>query len=282
VIAIAYPRGTLCALAGIFLVLGYYLRAERMASAGRTAEGISIDYLPDDSRYWTSRPRTLIGIGLSALCLVASSLADGGINDPWEWGFRPFGALAGAGAFAMLLLGCIFLWRHWREAIDDLREPRDMSRQFTQHPDASERYAMAPMRGRLLKEGLIALSAVLFVVWVAKQLGIVPERLLENPVVEAIISHVVWIIIVAFLILLWTTRSRMAVIFRMAVMLIFSLIILSGGGYFVFWVAAQTAPVLVALCMGIVALNFVFFYRMERAAEANERSSAPASSTRVL
>jgi hypothetical protein len=281
-IAIAYPRGTLCALAGVFLVLGYYLRAQRRASPDCIRDGIRIAYPLDDSRYWTSRPRTLIGIGLSALCLVASSLADGGINNPWEWGFRPFGALAGTGAFALLLLGCIFLWRHWREAIDDLREPRDTFRRLPQELAASERYAMAPMRGGLLKESLIALSAILFVVWVAKQLGIVPERLLENPVLEVIISHVVWIIIVAFLILLWTTRSRIAVVFRMAVMLIFSLIILSGGGYFVFWVAAQTAPVLVALCMGIVALNFVFFYRMERAAEANERSSAPASSTLVL
>ena len=262
---IAYPRGTLCAGLGLFLALGYYLLREKARRNRHCVSQTDGLYPATDSRYWTSRPDLLIGISMSALFLAAAMIADLASWDALDWGLRMLFALLGAGAFAMLLVGCIFLWRHWVEAIGELRErPPDLFRQFTQTEDKSGRYAMAPMRSHLLLQSFLGLCAIFFVAWVAAKLGIVPERLLDNPVLGAIYDHIVWIFILTFVIVLWTTRSRFAALLRLAVLLVFSLIIVAATIFFVYWLASMSAPFVVILCVCIVALNIVFFYRLER------------------
>jgi len=263
---VAYPRGTLCAGLGLLLVFGYYLLGERTRRYGTAASRATESYPASDSRYWTSRPDLLIGVSMSALFLAAAMVADLVSGDALEWALRMFCALLGAAAFTMLLVGCIFLGRHWIEAIGELRErPPDLCEQFTQTEAESGRYAMAPMRSHLLRQSLLGLCAMFFVAWVAAKLGIMPERLLDNPVVGAIYGHLVWIFILTFVVVLWTTRGRFAALLRLAVLLIFSLIIVPATLFFVSWLASLSGLLVVILCASIVALNIVFFYRLERA-----------------
>jgi hypothetical protein len=261
---LAYPRGTLCAALGLFVVFAYYVRRERT----KTQRGIAPppdDYPLTDSRYWTSRRDVLVGASLSALFLAVVSGADLNTFDPLDCGLRILIVFMGAAAFGTLLLGCISLWHHWTEAVYDLRErPPDLFRQFTRRPEASEREQMAPMRSGLLLKSLLAFIAILLASWLAARFGIVPERLLENPLLGAIYSDILWIFILTFVVVLWTTRSRIAAVFRVGVLLVLSLIILSATIFLAYWIASESAPALVAFCAGIVVLNFVFYYRFER------------------
>lgn len=265
-INIAYPCGTICAGLGLFSTLGYYLLRERARKYGRFVSQPDGLYPATDSRYWTSRPDFLIGLSLSALFLGATAVSDLASKDPLDWGLHIFFVLFGAAAFMTLLLGCIFLWRHWTEAISQLRErPPDLFEQSTQMADDANRYAMAPLRSQLLRQSFLGMCAILFVGWIAMKSGIMPERVLDNPVVGLIFGHVVWIFILAFVIVLWTTRGRAAAWIRLLVLLGFSAVIVSSTIFFVYWLASESAPLVVILCAGIVALNIVFFFRLERA-----------------
>src|SRR5262249_7429708 len=161
-------------------------------------------YPATDSRYWTSRPDVLIGISLSAVFIMTTVVADLASIDPSDLSLRMLFALLGAAAFTTLLLGCIFLWRHLIEVIRELREPPpDLFEQFTHTVDKSERYALVPLRSHLLWHSLLGVCAILLVGWVAAKLGIIPERLLDHPVVGAIYGHILWIFILTFVIVLW-------------------------------------------------------------------------------
>jgi hypothetical protein len=218
----------------------------------------------------------LMGASLSAFFLALASGADLKTHDPVDWGSRIFGVFMGSAGFGTLLLGCIFLWHHWIEAISDLRErPADLFRQFTRRPEGSERERLAPMRSGLLLKSLLGFAAILLASWLAARFGIVPERLLDNPLLRAIYSDILWIFILTFVVVLWTTRRRIAAVLRVGVLLVFSLIILSATIFFVYWIASGSAPAIVAFCTGIVLVNFVFYYRLERTAT----SSCSAAST---
>lgn len=264
-INIAYPRGTICAGLGLFLTLGYYLLIEQARRYGRFASQPHGLFPATDSRYWTSRPYVLIGISLSALFIMTTAVADLASSDASDLSLRILFALLGSAAFTTLLVGCVFLWRHWIEAIRELRQPPpNLFEQFTQRVDQSERYALAPLRSHLLWHSLLGVCAILLAGWVAGKLGIMPEKLLDHPVVGAIYSHIIWIFILTFVIVLWTTRGRFAALIRLSVLLIFSAIIIAATIFFLYWLASDSTPVVVILCAGIVALNFVFFFRLER------------------
>jgi hypothetical protein len=264
VTAIAYPRGTICAALGLFAVLAYYLRRERArARAGITPQ--AYEYPITDSRYWTSRHDVLIGASLSVLFLAIASGVDLPTPDPVDWGLHIFTTLIGAAALGTLLLGCIFPWHHWIEAFADFRQrPPDLFQQFTKKPERSERDEMAPMRSSLLMHSFLGMSAILLAGWLAAQFGIVPESLLDDPLLGALYGHIVWIFILTFVIVLWTTRSRIAAVVRIFVLLVFSLIILSATIFLAYWIASESAPAIVAFCAGIILVNFVFYYRFER------------------
>ena len=271
---IAYPRGTTCAALGLFAVIAYYLRREH-ARARLGIDRPSVEYPLTDSRYWRSRRDVLAGALLSALFLAVAGGADLKAHDPVDWGLRIFLVFMGAAAFGTLLLGCIFLWHHWVEAVADLRErPADIFHQFTRKPETSEREEMAPMRSGLLLKSLLGVCAILLASRLAARFGIVPERLLDNPLVGAIYNDILWLFFLTFVVVLWTTRSRIALIIRIVVLLIFSLIIVSATLFFGYWIASETAPAIVVLCAGIVVSNFIFYYRLERAAT----SAFPAAS----
>jgi len=272
---VAYPRGTLLAALGLFAVLAYYLRREH--TRGRLGIATQPDECPlTDSRYWRRRRDVLVGSSLSALFLALASGADLRTYDPVDWGLRIFGVFMGAAAFGTLLLGCIFLWHHWTEAISDLRDrPPDLFSQVTRKSEESEREQLAPMRSGLLLKSLLGFCAILLASWLAARFGIVPGRLLENPLLGAIYNDILWIFILTLVVVLWTTRSRIAAVLRVGFLLVFSLIILSATIFFAFWIASESAPEIVAFCAGIVVVNFVFYYRLERVAT----SAFPAAST---
>lgn len=264
--AIPYPRGTLCAALGLFAVFAYHMRRERI----RARRGIAPppEYPLTDSRYWTSRRDVLVGASLSALFLAIASGADLQTPNPLDWGLRIFLVFTAAAAFGTLLLGCIFLWHHWTETVSDLRQPPpDLFRQFTRKPEPSEREQIAPLRPGLLLKSLLGFCAILLASWLAARFGIVPERLLENPLLGALYSDILWTFILTFVVVLWTTRSRIAAVLRVGILLVFSLIILSATIFLAYWIASESTPALVAFCAGIVVLNFVFYYRFERGNE---------------
>ena len=260
----AYPFGTLCALIGLVILLLYYQRVVKQHSAGQLPVDRDVDYPLTDSRFWTSRRHLLVGISLSLFFLLLSALADIRSREPWIWFFGIFAAFAGPGAIAMLLVGCIFLWHHWQEAFADFREPRDAFQQLQEPVDTSERAQLSHMRVPLLKESMWGICALSLAIWLSKLLGIVPERLLEYPLISNIYDEIVWIFITTFLILLWTTRNRFVLVLRACVLLVFTLIVLAGLAGFLWWLMSALSPLLVAFCVAIVVVNFVYFYRLMR------------------
>ena len=260
----SYRFGTLCALIGLATVLAYYRRLDRRKREGWLPADRSVEYPLTDSRFWTSRRRLLTGISLSQFWLVLSAIADNRSREPWVWFFGVFAAFAGPGAFATLLMGCIFLWHHWQETVADFREPRDAFHQLQQPVDTSERSELSHMRIPLLKKSIWGICLLSGAVWISKQLGIVPDRLLENPLVSAIYNEILWVFILTFVVVLWTTRDRFVLVLRTGVLLVFTLIVLSGFAGFLWWLASELSQFLVAFCAAIVGVNFVYFYRLER------------------
>lgn len=270
----AYPFGTLCALIGLVIVLAYYRHLARRRREDLLPIDRHVEYPLTDSRFWTSRRHLLGGISLSLLWLLLSAIADIRSGESWEWAFGIFAAFAGPAAFATLLLGCIFLWHHWQEAFADFSEPRDAFHQLQQSPDSSERSEASPMRIPLLKESMWGICALSLAVWISKLLGIVPERLLENPLVANIYDEILWIFIVTFLVVLWTSRNRFVLLLRIGALLVFTLIVLSGFAGFLWWLASELSPALVTLCAAIVVVNFLYFYRLERHASFEVSASS--------
>jgi hypothetical protein len=261
----ANPRGTVCALVGLLAVLAHYRRVWRAKQLGSPRQASASDYPANDSRFWTSRPYVLIGMLLSVATLALSGAVDGSAG---EWGLRVLATLALTAAWATLTVGCIFLARHWKEVVTDFRTPvhDDLFHQLTEKPDDSGRYEMAPHRLSLLTKSLLLACGLALAVEAAKRFGIAPERLLENPLLADIYDHVIWAFITTFLVLLWTTRSRLALVLRTGVLLVFSLIIVITAGFLLVWLASQNGPALVTLLAIMIWLNFVFFSRIERAA----------------
>ncbi|HMK21529.1 MAG TPA: hypothetical protein VK466_04300 [Terriglobales bacterium] len=263
-IVAAYPFGTLCALVGLVMVLAYYQRLARRHREGLLFVDRDVEYPLTDSRFWTARRHLLGGISLSLFWLLLSAMADIRSREPWEWAFLIFAAFAGPGTFVTLLLGCIFLWHHWQDTLADFREPRDAFHQLQQPVDTSERSELSRMRVPLLKESMWGICALSLAVWVSKLLGIVRERLLENSLVASIYDEIVWIFILTFLVVLWTTRNRFVLVLRTGVLLLFTLIVLSGLAGFLWWLVSELSPSLVLFSAAIVVVNFVYFYRLER------------------
>jgi hypothetical protein len=259
-----YPFGTLCALIGLLTVVAYYQHFARLHLDGLLPIDRNIEYPLTDSRFWTSRRHLLGGISLSLFFLLLSALADIRSRELWVWFFGVFAAFAGPGAVATLLMGCIFLWHHWQEAVADFREPRDAFQQLQEPADSSERAELSHLRIPLLQESMWGICALSLAIWLSKLFGIVPERLLEYPLVSNIYDEIVWIFITTFLVVLWTTRNRFVLLLRAGVLPVFTLIVLSGLVGFLWWLVFELSPLLVGFCVAIVVVNFIYFYRLKR------------------
>jgi hypothetical protein len=261
----AYPRGTACALIGMLVVLCHYLRWRKRALRNPTLICLSHKYPASDSRFWTSRSYLLIGISLSVGFLILSVVVDGQQNHP-DWQLHVLAACFAAGAVVILALGCIYLFRHWKEAIDDFREPasRNYFRELTQDPASSDRYALAPARIPLLKKSMWLACGVALFLFVMGKRGIPLERVLDNLFAATIFRHIFEVLILALLVVLWTTRNRIALFLRSVLLLLFSLILLPTLGLILFWLGSKLAPALVAFSAVTISLNVAFYYCIEK------------------
>lgn len=268
ILAGAYPRGSLCALMGLLVVFLFYLYNDPSPPLSPLAPA-------EGRKLWIRNRDLLIGISLSIFTLVASALADVRTRDVRELGFRIFAAIAGAGAVTTLLMGCLFLWRHWKEIVADLRHPRDLFHQLTGERVESETESLALLRAPLIRHSLWGICILALAIWASKRLGFVPERLLENPVIAEVYEHILWVFIVTLLVTLWSTRNRFVVLLRACLLLVFTLIIVAAMVFFLAWLASETAPALAACGTAMVLLNFVRFVRASRTLPRSKPLAAP-------
>lgn len=260
----AYPRGAACSLIGLLVVLCHYLRWRQRVLRNPSLICACQKYPASDSRYWSSRPYLLLGISLSIGFLILSVVADTQQNHS-DWKVQVFVAPLAAGVVAILALGCIYLLRHWKEALADFREPATIEyfREQAQDPASSDRYALAPARIPLLKISLWLACGLSLFVFVIGKWGITPEHAFDNPLGAFILENVSWVLILTLLVILWTSRNRIALLLRSILLLLFSLILLPTLALILFWLGSEAAPALVVFSAVTISLNFVFYYRLE-------------------
>jgi hypothetical protein len=83
----------------------------------------------------------------------------------------------------------------------------------------------------------------------------------------------------ALLVILWTSRNRIALLLRSVLLLFFSMILLPTLAFAIFWLGSEVAPALVAFSAVMISLNFAFYYCIENDA-SGPRSSVPISRCR--
>jgi hypothetical protein len=254
----------------MLIVLRHYLRWQKRALRNPSLICVSQKYPVSDSRFWISRSYLLGGIGYSIAFLILSVVADGQKIHS-DWVLQVLAATCAAGAVAILILGCIYLFRHWKEAIADFREPAslDYFRELTQDPASSNRYALAPARIPLLRRCIWLACGVALFLFVLGKRGITFKRVLDNLFAVSIFRRVLELLLVALLVILWTSRNRIAVFLRSVLLLLFSLILLPTLAFVLFWLGSEVAPALVAFSALMISLNFAFYYCIEKATSAS-------------
>jgi len=246
-----YPLGTACALIGFLLVLSHYVVMKNMMGGKPGWLLIPSSYSPTDSRFWRNQPYLLGGITLSLIWLCIASAVDASRHGVW-WPMGPFSAVFAGAAFSTLVPGHIYLVRHWNEFFLEVRG-RD--------PVDPDRYALAPLRLPLVRETLWLFAGFALLVSMLEKMGYRP--VFENEFLMAIYQHIVWGAILALVIVLWTSCSPIALLLRFVLLLLFTVILVGGTGWFLYWLATEIAPALVVLLAAMLALNFVFYHLLE-------------------
>jgi hypothetical protein len=100
-------------------------------------------------------------------------------------------------------------------------------------------------------------------VFIIGKWGITPEHAFDNPLGAFILENVGWVLILTLLVILWTSRNRIALLLRSILLLLFSLILLPTLALILFWLGSEAAPSLVVFSAVTISLNFAFYYCLE-------------------
>jgi hypothetical protein len=246
-----FPRGTLCAFAGLTLIALYYRRAWRKLGTVVEAPGEPVRMKFPDGQSWPELRYLRLGAALSVGLFVLAGAADPGK----EWLDRLLGAIFGfCGALMVAILGFGFvcLMNLWKELILQLREA-----------GIASLLVSIPLAILWLALGF---GAFLGLGMVGVKLGVY-AGVLVRPLLWALIALMFWV--------LWRGRSRAALMLRVILMLSFSAIILSAAVFMVWWVSSQTAPLLVFFLAVIASLNVLFYSRFVRDAALQDNLVDP-------
>lgn len=235
-----FPRGTLVAEIGLFVVSTYYVLVWRRLR--KSSEG----YFTPDGPFRPERPswpelRFLQwGMFVSVLFFMFAGAADGEGDwlDALTNGLMGF---CGALFFAMSGVGFVSLFYLWKELVSQLK--------------------MARIRSLLLSFPLAIFWLVLGLA-VMVFLGMIVEKI---PMwVEPLTPGVLWGLIAIVFCGLWMGRSHAALMLRGLLMVFFSAIVAVAVAFGYWWIIRETALLLVLFLSAIGVLNVVFYSRWVR------------------
>jgi hypothetical protein len=241
-----YRHGTIFAAVSFCALAVYY------DLAWRSLKHRLIVSLPPnvEPRPWSALQYLAWGVGSSVLCFMLAGAAD----TP-TFLDHVVGALMGlcGTVFAFLFgFGLVALWSLWRESIQQLKGELRFRRYI-------QSYGVKPLS--FLPAIPLAILGLAFGVGVFLALGT------AVPYVEKWrlpIRELLWLPIVVMFYALWKGRSHAALLVRLILLVLFSLIILPFAVFLLAWSASQTAPLLVTILAAITILNAAFYARWVR------------------
>ncbi len=142
---------------------------------------------------------------------------------------------------AMFAVGLICVWNLWKEAIQQLKSAK---------------------LGSLILSAPLALLGLAFGLGVFVALGMLVDKIPKY--LESLARPLMLGVICAMFYALWKGRSHAALTLRLVLLLVFSSIILAAIVWGLWWIASQTAPLLVSFLSATTALNALFYARWVR------------------
>lgn len=248
----AYPRGTLCAGVGLIIIAAYYQRAWRSLRGRSESSLTSYSSVSNGSQPWPELRYLQWGMLASVLFFVLAGAADAAT----DWLDRLVGCLVGfcaALGVGMFGVGFVSLANLWKELVLQLKKA---------------------------KIGFLLFSIPLAILWLGLGFGVlilmgmlvekIPEfrkslfQVLLWGLISLTITKLFWALISIVFNNLWKGRSHAALMLRLILMVTFSAIIIAALAFGSWWIAFQTAPLLVIFLSAIGALDVLFYSRWMR------------------
>lgn len=242
-----YRHGTVLAASGFLAMAVYYDLAWRSLKHRLNV----LRPLTLEPRPWSEFQYLAWGAGASVLCFVLAGAADA----PPTFLDTLVGALMGlcGAVFGFMFgFGLVALWNLWRECIQQLRGAMQFRR-------SSQSYDIKPPS--LVPAVPLALLGLAFGIGVFVVLGMITPYLERWHIA---VRELLWIPIATMFYALWKGRSYAALLLRLILLVLFSVIILGFVVWLLAWIASQTAPLLVTMLAGITVLNAAFYARWVR------------------
>jgi hypothetical protein len=236
----SFPRGTLCALVGLALISFYYRYAWRKLRNAPEQLSEAVPAAISASRAWPELRYLQIGAASS----VALFLLVGAADVENDWLYRLVGSLmglCGAAVVGMLGVGFVSLANLWKELLQQVRKA-----------SISSLLVAIPLTILWLAAGFGVIMGA----------GIVAEKLTKS--LGSLGRPLLWGLIALIFSGLWRGRSRVALMLRLILLTLFSLIILAATVFICWYAASQTATLMVFSLLAAGALNVGFYARFLR------------------
>ncbi len=256
-----YRQGSIIAVTGLLATGVYYDLAWRSLK-----QRLLIPHPANlEPRPWNAFQYFYWGLGASVLCFLLAGAADTQPNFLDHLVGLLMG-LCGVIFAGMFGIGFIALWNLWAEAIRQVIETWRFRRYF-RHGHARNQSLLLALPLAILR--LVVALAVLAL------LGMVLEKIPKY--VAPFLPHLMWLMIAAAFYALWKSRSHAALLLRLMLLVLFTLISLSFVVWLLAWVSSETAPVLVTMLAAITIFNAAFYARWIRRATLANDFTAPSS-----
>jgi len=240
-----YPRGTLFAAAGLLTIAWYYHHIwgrlkNRPESQALPAPSADFAYPQAESAPFLELNYLYRGLAISVLIFLLAGSADTP-SPPLDHLLGALMGLCGTLFAAMFAVGLICVWNLWKEAIQQLKSAK---------------------LGALILSAPLALLGLAFGLGVFVALGMLVDKIPKY--LESLARPLMLGVIAAMFYAVWKGRSHAALALRLVLLLAFSSIILAAIVWGLWWIASQTAPLLVSFLSAITAINAVFYARWVR------------------
>jgi hypothetical protein len=243
----AYPRGTLCAGVGLIIIAAYYVRAWRGLLGGSESSLTPYTSLSSGSRPWPELRYLQWGMLASALFFILAGAADAA-ND---WLDRLVGCLMGSCAaigVGIFGVGFVSLANLWKELVVQLKKSKIGSLLLS-----------IPLAVLLLGLGVgVFILLGMFVGKIPEPRESLFQALLWS-LISLTFAGLLWHLISVAFDSLWKGRSHAALMLRLILMVVFTAIIVAALAFGSWWIASQTAPLMVIFLSAIGALNVLFY-----------------------
>jgi len=240
-----YPRGTLVAAAGLLTVACYYHHIWGLLKNLPESQAVPapIPNFPDpqaESAPFLELNYLYCGLAISVLTFLLAGSADTPPT-PLDHLLGALMGLCGTLFAAMFAVGLICVWNLWKEAIQQLKGAKI---------------------GALILSTPLALLGLALGVGVFIALGMLVDKIPKY--LESLARPLMLGVIAAMFYALWKGRSHAALALRLVLLLAFSSIILAAIVWGLWWIASQTAPLLVTFLAAMTVLHAAFYARWVR------------------